>query len=504
MMMRKTIFAALMMMAGLMDGGLKAQGQADTQMKQAKECLERKEYVKARSLFLNAYGSFAAHAQYEKATQCGVSTAALYHRENLYKEAFDMLRATDQLIASGEQQSQKARPDLHYATAKERMRMYTRLKHGERAEEQLARMGQLAKASGTDSLQQDLLYTQAGHYYTFGQAAKGDAAISQLTDQYKKSKQYTKMLDCYHKLIDMGKHSNNATLTSRAYEQLILWQDSIRTLKAQDETAALKKECADKQAVINEKESSLKGHKATIYALCGVAGILGIVLVVGGLVMVRFIVLTRKQKKVINALREHSELKDKFILGISAQTAPTLEQLDQSHPATKALKEFFSHIEALTHQESLLTEPCEMEEKRIDTFCEHLTSQIREKMDKEVTLVVNAPKLSMKMNSEMLEHVLLHLLTNAYIHTPEGGKVTLEYKKRGAHSHQFVVSDTGSGIEEAQRPNLFKPFTKVRDLTKGDGLGLPICALMATRMNGSLKMDEAYTKGTRFLLDLHA
>ena len=468
MMMRKTIFAALMMLAGLMDGGLKAQGQADTQMKQAKECLERKEYVKARSLFLNAYGSFAAHAQYEKATQCGVSTAALYHRENLYKEAFDMLRATDQLIASGEQQSQKARPDLHYATAKERMRMYTRLKHGERAEEQLARMGQLAKASGTDSLQQDLLYTQAGHYYTFGQAAKGDAAISQLTDQYKKSKQYTKMLDCYHKLIDMGKHSNNAALTSRAYEQLILWQDS------------------------------------TIYALCGVAGILGIVLVVGGLVMVRFIVLTRKQKKVINALREHSELKDKFILGISAQTAPTLEQLDHSHPATKALKEFFSHIEALTHQESLLTEPCEMEEKRIDTFCEHLTSQIREKMDKEVTLVVNAPKLSMKMNSEMLEHVLLHLLTNAYIHTPEGGKVTLEYKKRGAHSHQFVVSDTGSGIEEAQRPNLFKPFTKVRDLTKGDGLGLPICALMATRMNGSLKMDEAYTKGTRFLLDLHA
>ena len=46
-----------MMMAGLMDGGMKAQGQADTQMKQAKECLKRKEYVKAHSLFLNAYGS---------------------------------------------------------------------------------------------------------------------------------------------------------------------------------------------------------------------------------------------------------------------------------------------------------------------------------------------------------------------------------------------------------------------------------------------------------------
>jgi signal transduction histidine kinase len=107
------------------------------------------------------------------------------------------------------------------------------------------------------------------------------------------------------------------------------------------------------------------------------------------------------------------------------------------------------------------------------------------------------------MNREYVSHILLHLLQNAVEYTPEGGKVTLEYKKRGQHSHQFLVSDTGEGIPEEKRDDLFKPFLEIRDLTQGDGLGLPICKQMALHMNGDLDIDPAFTKGTRFVLELH-
>ena len=80
----------------------------------------------------------------------------------------------------------------------------------------------------------------------------------------------------------------------------------------------------------------------------------------------------------------------------------------------------------------------------------------------------------------------------------------LDFKKRGAHTHQFIISDTGCGIAEEQRENIFKPFTEVKDLTQGDGLGLPICALIAAKMDGSLTLDSSYAKGTRFVLELHA
>ena len=40
-------------------------------------------------------------------------------------------------------------------------------------------------------------------------------------------------------------------------------------------------------------------------------------------------------------------------------------------------------------------------------------------------------------------------------------------------------------------------------MTQGDGLGLPICALIAAKMDGSLALDNSYAKGTRFVLELH-
>jgi signal transduction histidine kinase len=65
-----------------------------------------------------------------------------------------------------------------------------------------------------------------------------------------------------------------------------------------------------------------------------------------------------------------------------------------------------------------------------------------------------------------------------------------------------MVSDTGEGIPEEKREDVFKPFLEIRDLTEGDGLGLPICKQMALKMNGDLEIDSQYTKGTRFVLEL--
>jgi len=130
--------------------------------------------------------------------------------------------------------------------------------------------------------------------------------------------------------------------------------------------------------------------------------------------------------------------------------------------------------------------------------------QIREKVKLGVKLTVTSPKMSAEINKEYVSHILLHLLNNAAEYTPEGGSIGLEFKKRGPHSHQFTVSDTGEGIPEEKREDVFKPFLEIRDLTTGDGLGLPICKQMALKMNGDLDIDPQFTKGTRFVLDLHS
>ena len=501
--MKKILNIAIALLFCLSCSITKAQSQADNQMKMAREALAKKEYTTARSLFLNAFNGFAASAQYEKATECAVHTSALYHRENFYKEAFDVLRSAEQQILLCEQNTNRQHPELRYLTTKERLQMYTKMRKAANAKEQLARLQDLAQASDVDSLKKDLLYTQANHYYTFGMPAQGDEAINQLIKEYKDAKQYDKVIDTYRTLIAIARRSGNAAMTSRSYEQYIIWKDSVKILKAQDEINALKKECADKQSIIEDKDSSLSGRQYIIVGLCILTAILAGVLVFGAIVLMRFILLTRKQKKAIEVANEHNEMKTGFIRNISAQISPTLDKLDPSHPAVKALNGFIRHIEEMSEQELHLTDPCEKQETNIATFCNSIAKQLEGKTRDGVNLVVNAPKLTMQINAGMAGHILQHLLENAAIYTPANGKITLEYKKRGAHTHQFIVSDTGCGIAEDKRRSLFKPFAEVKDLTEGDGLGLPICALMATRMNGTLSLDESYTKGARFILELH-
>jgi signal transduction histidine kinase len=481
-----------------------AQNRAGELMQQAQENLDKKEYIKARYLFLQAYNSFASQDNYAKAVECGVNASALYHRENYYKEAFDLLRSAEMAVTTGEQKTGKAMPELRFRINKERLQIYINTKNPARAKELLSRLEETAKASRNDSLSNDLLYTQANYYYTFGMNTQGDAATNRLISQYKEQKNYAKVDECYKTLISIARKANNAGVVARTYDKYILWTDSVKALTAQDELNALKQKYDESLTTIQEKDDSLSAKQYIIIGLCVLAAILAAALVLGAIVLLRFIVLTRKQKKAISVANEHNELKTKFIQNISAQMEPTLNTLDASLPGVRALHTFSQHIQELSELENSLSEPYEMQEKNISTFCENVMDKIKGKTQEEVTLAVNAPKLNVKINPEQLEHILLHLLENAAEYTPAGGKIWLDFKKRGAHTHQFIISDTGCGIPEEQRENIFKPFTEVKDLTQGDGLGLPICSLIATKMNGSLTLDSSYNKGARFVLELHA
>ena len=332
----KKIISILLLATFCIFTQLHAQNRADELMKQAQENLTKKEYIKARYLFLQAYNAFATQDKYAQAVECGVNASALYHRENYYKEAFELLRGAEQVVATGEQKTGKAMPNLRFRINKERLQMYINLKNPARAKEQLTKLEETAKASHNDSLSNDLLYTQANYYYTFGMNTQGDAATNRLIGQYKEQKNYA-----------------------------ILWTDSVKALTAQEELNALKKKYDESLATIQEKDDSLSAKQYIIIGLCILAAILAAALVFGAIVLLRFIILTRKQKKAISIANEHNELKTKFIQNISAQMEPTLDTLDASLPGVKALHAFSNHIQELSELETTLSEPYEVQEKKM-------------------------------------------------------------------------------------------------------------------------------------------
>ena len=477
--------------------------QEKSELHQRAEAVDPKQDIaKARSLYIHAFNDYAGNGQTALAVECGVKATPLYYKDGFYKEAFELLRRVDQVITSSSQPANE-KAALHYQVTKERMQMYMRLRKSASAQEQLSNMERQARESGNDDVKNDLLYNKAIYFYTFGQNAQGDAVFKEMADKLTTSKEYDKVDEVYQTLIENGRRTGNANIVAQSYGSYVIWKDSVTALKHADEIDALKQQIATHEATIADKDSSLSTRKAIIIGLCILAAILAAVLVLGAIVLMRYILLTRKQKKTIRLANDSNALKAKFISNISAQLEPTLQKLDSRQPEVKALLDFSSHVQTLSELEN--TEgTVELEETPISSFCEGLMDQVRDKAKNGVTLTVNAQKMSANINKEYVSHILLHLLNNAIEFVPEGGTVSLEFKKRGPHTHQFLVSNTGQSIPEEKREDLFKPFLEIRDLTTGDGLGLPICKQMALKMNGDLNIDPQFTKGTRFVLDLHA
>ena len=483
---------------------LSAQEVQKSDLQQRAEAVDpKKNIASARSLYIHAFNDYANKGQIRQGVECAVKATALYYKENFYKEAFDLLRRADQTISASKLPVSE-RAAAHYLCTKERFQMYMKLRKSENIKEQLNVMESQANQTSDETVKNDLLYNKAIYYYTFGMNAQGNAVFKEMADKLTSSKEYDKVDEVYQTLIANGRKSNNANMVAQSYSNYLAWKDSTSAIKHADEIAALKKEIADDEAAIAERDNSLTTRWAIIIGLGILAAALAAALIVGAVILMRFIFLTRKQKKIIKLANESNALKAKFISNISAQLEPTFKKLDSRQPEVKALLDFSNNIQTLSELENKPAEEIVFEDTQVQPFCEGLMDQIRDKVKSGVQLTVTAQKMSAPLYKEYVSHILQHLLENAAIYTPEGGNIHLEFKKRGPHSYQFLVSDTGCGIAEERREDVFKPFLEIHDLTEGDGLGLPICKQMALKMNGDLEIDPQFTKGTRFILDLHA
>ena len=455
-----------------------------------------------------ACGLMSMQAQNEnlkKTVEDGIKTSIQQTENREWKEAFATCRALDGMIAVEEQKSKKAAPELHYLVSKERLRMYMRLNNAEQSKLQIEKLEDYAEKAKQDAVSEDLLMTKAGYYQKFNMNDKSLQCYKQLVQKRSEGKDEAGIDQCYQDMLAQAKSDKNSFL-ARSLEKLYTnWQDSIKAVKAAKELATLQNDYAASQNILRQKESKINTQQGTIIFLCIlVAGLAGGLLFFIGIMFKN----KRQIKKLKNSLtiaNDNNEQKSRFINNIGEQIAPSLDAIEAGNAKkhVQALKDLMTHIQEYMALENSREEHYEMKDMNISTLCEGIMNKAKEAFQPEVAATLNVPRMNVRTNAEALETVLMYLLDNAAKHT-SSGKITLEFKKRSAHTGQFIVTDTGSGIPEEKRANLFKPFAEVQNLTKGDGLGLPTCSLIAYKLNGTLRLDEEYKKGTRFILELHS
>ena len=108
---------------------------------------------------------------------------------------------------------------------------------------------------------------------------------------------------------------------------------------------------------------------------------------------------------------------------------------------------------------------------------------------------------------EKLRQVFLNLILNGVQATGRGGSVTItatQLTGRGGSPDgvELIFADTGEGIDQALMSRIFEPFFTTK--SGGTGLGLSITQKIIESHGGSIEVESAPGKGTRFRVRLPA
>lgn len=127
---------------------------------------------------------------------------------------------------------------------------------------------------------------------------------------------------------------------------------------------------------------------------------------------------------------------------------------------------------------------------------EHSITLAFHSIDDEVVLFIDSNRIT---------QVFVNLLGNALRHTPDGGEIRLEVRKRESFI-EISVEDTGNGIEPRHISYIFDRFYRVNEdrsrETGGMGIGLAIAKEYVEAHYGSIEVVSRLGIGTKFTVKL--
>jgi signal transduction histidine kinase len=126
---------------------------------------------------------------------------------------------------------------------------------------------------------------------------------------------------------------------------------------------------------------------------------------------------------------------------------------------------------------------------------------------KGLTLTTALPSESLMVSGDasQLARVLMNLLSNAVKFTPAGGQVAVTAEAAGGWA-VVSVADTGIGIPDADKKDLFTRFFRASNATQqaipGTGLGLAIIQTIIAGHGGELDLQSHEGAGTAITVRL--
>jgi signal transduction histidine kinase len=119
-----------------------------------------------------------------------------------------------------------------------------------------------------------------------------------------------------------------------------------------------------------------------------------------------------------------------------------------------------------------------------------------------ITETSQARGLPVCADRNLLETVLLILLSNALDAIPVGGKICVSCRPIRPGTIEVAVRDNGPGISQPNLARVFEPFFTTKEPGKGTGLGLAIAKNFVAEHGGSIRIESEAGRGATAYIDL--
>ncbi|WP_025130364.1 ATP-binding protein [Pseudomonas sp. PH1b] len=196
-----------------------------------------------------------------------------------------------------------------------------------------------------------------------------------------------------------------------------------------------------------------------------------------------------------------------LVLTRKAPQGKNLESLQVAHDAAVSLLELLGGILDISSIESgqtrLHLETCTL--KDIVNTTRTIFDSLAARKGLWIRLDVDAwADLPARLDRQKIKQILSNLMSNAIKFTDTGG-ITLRVRGSPLDPVHFAftvsVEDSGPGIDPADRPSLFTPFSRVTvNRNSGAGIGLCISQSLSRIIGGDLLVDSTLGQGTTMTL----
>ncbi|HEY9044321.1 MAG TPA: two-component regulator propeller domain-containing protein [Ohtaekwangia sp.] len=128
---------------------------------------------------------------------------------------------------------------------------------------------------------------------------------------------------------------------------------------------------------------------------------------------------------------------------------------------------------------------------------------LAEQLKIDFSLYASSNIINVWFDRDQFEKIMFNLLANAFKHTPEGGKITIQVIE-STESIAIVVEDTGKGIKPEHFESIFQTFFSYDEDKHhtGTGIGLALAKSLVDMHHGDLTVQSEVNAFTRFTVTL--